>query len=120
MNSATEPTADGSFSNLGPNYLCSGLIPATTTSYRITGLQNGIWYGVGVAAVDRYGNVGAISDIVYATPSAGTERTGGSGCSIDGRGKHDRSETAVVLCLAVATLAFARRKRTAVCPPKAH
>jgi len=119
MNPAAEPTAHGPFSNLDPKYLCSGLLPATTTSYRIAGLQNGIPYGVGVAAVDRFGNVSAISDIAYATPSAGSDGTGGSGCSIDVRGKHERSETTVILCFAVAALAFARRKRTAVRLPKA-
>jgi hypothetical protein len=131
MNSRTEPTANVPFANFDPKYLCSGLIPATTTSYRIAGLQNGIWYGVGVAAVDRYGNIGAISDIVYATPSAGTGAAGGSptdggtgssdagapavasgGCSIDVRRRQDRNETAGILCLAVATLAFGLTRRT--------
>jgi hypothetical protein len=142
MNSATLPTSSVPFSNLDPNYLCSGLIPATTTSYRIAGLQNGIPYGVGVAAVDRYGNISAISDIAYALPNAGTGGAGGTldangaggspadggtgssdagspamlagGCSIDVCRKHDRSETAAIACLAVATLAFARRRRIAI------
>ena len=140
--SATEPTANGPFSNLDPRYLCSGLIPATTTSYRIAGLQNGIPYGVGVAVVDRYGNIGAISDIAYALPNAGTGGAGGTldangaggspadggtgssdagspamlagGCSIDVCRKHDRSETAAIACLAVATLVFARRRTIAI------
>lgn len=58
----------GQFGNLDPLYLCSGLISASTTSHRITGLQNGITYGVGVAAIDRYGNISPITDIQYATP----------------------------------------------------
>ena len=75
---AAATTTGGPFSNFDPKYLCSGLIPATTTSYRITGLQNGIPYGVGVAAVDKYGNIGASSDIVYAMPGASTGGTGGT------------------------------------------
>jgi hypothetical protein len=66
------------FSNLDPRYLCSGLIPSTATSYSIKGLQNGIPYGVGVAAVDKYGNIGALSDVVYGMPSAGTSGLGGA------------------------------------------
>jgi hypothetical protein len=137
MNAAALPTDNVPFSNLDPKYLCSGLIPAVSTSYRIVGVQNGIPYGVGVAAVDRYGNIGAISDIVYATPSAGAGGAGGTpgsggaggspadggagssdagtaamlagGCSIDVRREHARSETAGILWLAAAALAFALR-----------
>jgi hypothetical protein len=75
---AAATTTGGPFSNFDPKYLCSGLIPATTTSYRITGLQNGISYGVGVAAVDKYGNIGASSDIAYAMPGAGMGGIGGT------------------------------------------
>jgi hypothetical protein len=49
-------------------YLCSGLIPPTTQTYRITGLQNGITYGVAIAAVDKYDNIGPLSSISYGTP----------------------------------------------------
>jgi hypothetical protein len=51
-----------------PLYLCSGLIAPTTQSYRITGLQNGITYGVAIAAVDKYQNIGPLSNIFYQTP----------------------------------------------------
>ncbi len=68
----TAPTVatPGPFSNLDPKYLCSGLIPPTTSSYRITGLQNGIPYGVAVAAVDKFGNISAVTnaDVVYGMP----------------------------------------------------
>ena len=74
----TTPTTGVPFFNFDPRYLCSGLIPSTTTSYRIKGLQNGIPYGVGVAAVDQYGNLGALADVVYGTPSAGTGGEGGA------------------------------------------
>jgi hypothetical protein len=62
--------APSAFSNLSPLYLCSGLLPSTATTHRITGLQNGIWYGVAVAAVDKYGNVTDIaeSSVKYGQP----------------------------------------------------
>lgn len=68
----------GAFSQLDPKYLCSGLIPPTANSYSIKGLQNESSYGVGVAAIDKFGNISAISpaDVVYATPIAGTGGTG--------------------------------------------
>jgi hypothetical protein len=58
------------FNNLDPHYLCSPILAATTSSYRIVGLQNDIPYGVAAVAVDKFGNVSAPSDIVYAAPSA--------------------------------------------------
>ena len=42
----------------------------TTTSYRISGLENGISYGVGAVAVDRFGNVSELSNIAYGIPEA--------------------------------------------------
>jgi hypothetical protein len=62
------PTIGTSLTSLDPRFLCSGLIPTTTNSYRITGLQNGIPYGVGVVAVDKFGNISAISGPAYGTP----------------------------------------------------
>ena len=130
---AAATTAGGPFSNFDPRYLCSGLIPAASTNHRITGLQNGISYGVGVAAVDKYGNIGVITKVVYATPGAGMGGTGGTlgagsppdgaaglgdagtgvrlgnGCSCAIRGKHDRDETAGILRLALVSLAVALR-----------
>jgi hypothetical protein len=151
------PTTVGSLTSLDPSYLCSGLIAPTATSYRIAGLQNGIPYGVGVAAVDKHGNISAISNIVYATlgtGAGGAQDAGGAGSSVDGsatsvggegvdasgsegkaatdtqvdggagtfdagtsvapangcscdiRGKRDRSETAAILWLGLAALAF--------------
>jgi hypothetical protein len=95
---AVAPTPAGplAFANLDQSYLCSGLIPATATSYRINGLQNGIFYGVGVAAVDKYGNLSPIAptDIVYQAPSAsaaspdggagdgGVHQGGSGGCAL--------------------------------------
>jgi hypothetical protein len=116
---ATAPAPGSPFSDFDPKYLCSGLIPPTTTSYRITGLQNGIPYAVGVAAVDRFGNIGALSDVIYGTPNVGTGPSAAftNGCSFAVRGKHDRSKTAGSLWLAVMALAFARRKRATAKSP---
>lgn len=67
---APTDASPSAFSDLDPLFLCSGLLPSTATSARIEGLQNGIWYGVGVAAVDKFGNIGAIpeSSVVYQQP----------------------------------------------------
>jgi len=62
------PPTTGSLATLDPAYLCSGLISSTSNSYRIEGLQNGIPYGVAVAAVDRYGNISALSGPAYGIP----------------------------------------------------
>ena len=75
---AAAATAGRPFSNFDPKYLCSGLIPSTATSYRIKGLQNGINYSVGVAAVDKFGNIGANASVVYGMPGGGTSGTGGT------------------------------------------
>jgi hypothetical protein len=66
-------SSPSAFSNLSPRFLCSGLLPSTATSYRITGLQNEIWYGVSAAAVDKYGNASAIDPdlgVAYGKPVA--------------------------------------------------
>jgi hypothetical protein len=104
-------------SQLDPNYLCSGLLPGTTTSHRITGLQNGIPYGVGVAVVDKFYNVSAISTVVYATPiptvdfyseyrNVGGKAEGGY-CTLSGR----RSRPGVVAILGFAGLGLVLRLR---------
>ena len=116
------------FSNLSPLYLCSGLLPSTATSYRIKNLQNGIWYGVAVAAVDKYGNVTDIPDssVVYGMPiptvdfyteyrDAGGKTKGGF-CSL--AGWHRRpGALALVSFLVVGLVLVARRRRKG--PPRA-
>jgi hypothetical protein len=92
---APAPASPLAFANLDPRYLCSDLLPATATSYRIPGLQNDIFYGVGVAAVDKYYNL-SLADVVYQAPSgsaaaseagavdAGVGQVGGGGCALSG------------------------------------
>jgi hypothetical protein len=125
---AAATTAGSPFSGLDPNYLCSGLIPATSTSHRITGLQNGIWYGVGVAAVDRYGNIGAIANVAYGMPIPTVDfytyykndahgAAQGGYCALSGR--HVRPGLAALLFLAGLSLALGLRHRSKRRPPGA-
>jgi hypothetical protein len=115
------------FFDLTPYYLCSGLLPSTTNSYRITGLQNGIPYGVGVAAIDRYGNVSAISpaDVVYGTPIPTVDfyseykKLGGSAqggfCALGSW--HSRKSAALGIGLAGLALMLVVRRRSRKGPP---
>jgi len=113
------PTTGGDLSSLDPRFLCSGLIPASTTSYRITGLQNGINYGVGVAAVDKFGNISAISGPMNQMPiptvdfyseykTAGGSAQGGF-CSLGSW--HSRRSATLVICLVGLTLVLVVRRR---------
>ncbi|HEY8924220.1 MAG TPA: hypothetical protein VIU64_07545 [Polyangia bacterium] len=45
------------------HFICSDFLSVSETSYRVKVLQNNIWYGVGVAAVDRQGNASPITPI---------------------------------------------------------
>jgi len=119
---APAPASPSAFNNLDPSFLCSGLLPSTTTSQRITGLQNGIWYGVGVAAIDKYGNVSAIpeSSVTYGMPVAtvdfyteyrnsGGQAKGGY-CSLAGWQKRPAA-LIVISFVALAVIVFVRRRR---------
>jgi hypothetical protein len=121
-------SSPGPFSNFDPIYLCSGLLPSTATSYRIKGLQNGIPYGVGVAAIDRYYNVSTISQIVYAIPIPTVDfytyykddahgAAQGGYCTLSGQ--HARPGAAVLLVLAGLALAVRLRRRSKRRPPGA-
>jgi hypothetical protein len=105
---------------LDPNYLCSGLLPSTTNSYRITGLQNDITYRVGVAAIDRYNNASIITDLVDGMPvatvdfysaykNAGGAAQGGY-CSL-ARGQRTPAIFALAGLAAVGLLLGRRRRR---------
>ncbi|HEY7370573.1 MAG TPA: hypothetical protein VIF57_00235 [Polyangia bacterium] len=47
---------DGGVNGLDPRFICSPLLSATASSFRVKILQNGIYYGVGVVAIDISGN----------------------------------------------------------------
>jgi len=104
---------------LDPAYLCSGLLPSTSKSYRIEGLQNGINYGVGVAAIDKYQNASVISNLVYAMPIPTvdfyTEYKNDGGASQGGycaaaSGKHSPGLLALGGLVALGILWWRRRK----------
>ena len=120
---APTPASPAPFGNLDPSYLCSGLLPATATSHRIIGLQNEIFYGVGVAAVDKYGNL-SLADVVYQAPSgsdtspdggavdAGVHQAGGGGCALaGGRGPREAWTTLGLLALGALLLGRTRSRR---------
>jgi hypothetical protein len=44
---------------LDPNFICSPLLSALSTSYRVKILQNGITYGVGLISIDTHHNASA-------------------------------------------------------------
>ena len=111
-------SAQLAFSDLDPKYLCSGLIPTSATSYQIKALQNGVYYGVGVAAVDKYGNIGPIAttDVMYGSPGlpdAGPEHSAvlakDSGCAL--LGWHSERGALWSLLALGALPAGARRRR---------
>ena len=138
---AAVPASPLAFANLDPGYLCSGLLPATATSYRISGLQNGIFYGVGVAAVDKYGNLSP-AGVLYQAPSGlepsldggtldgGDREAGSGGCTLAGS-RGPRGGWAVLGMLTLGALCFGRMRargarvarkcgttRRAVSPPR--
>ena len=60
--------AFGDLKNLDPRFACSDHLPATQTSTRISILQNGIPYLVGVASVDRHGNTSPLTAVYLQRP----------------------------------------------------
>jgi hypothetical protein len=106
---ANEPD---SFERLDPKFLCSDLL-TTSSEWRLKGLQNGILYQVGVAAVDLHGNASPIETVLVQAPVPTVDffdayrAAGGqaSGCSFGGR---TPAGGAALLLLA---LALIRRRR---------
>jgi hypothetical protein len=126
---APASTANLAFDQMNPSFLCSDLIPSTSSEYRITGLQNGISYDVGVAAIDRYGNVSPITDadVVPGTPiptvdfysayrSDDGAATGGF-CTI--AKTHRKQSAALMLGLVGLGMLLARRRRASKGGPRA-
>ena len=118
---ALEVGAPAAFQNLDPNYLCSGLLPPSQASTRISILQNGIHYTVGVASVDTHGNASPILSGFVQTPvptvdfyqeyrQAGGQSTGGY-CSLTGRGARLGAISFAAGSGLVALIIFRRRRR---------
>lgn len=120
--SAPATLSYGAFENLNREFLCSGLISPSTSSHRITKLQNGIYYGVGLAVIDKYYNVSPITpaQIQYEKPDPSIDfyteyrDQGGSAeggfCAI-GRGS-SRSDIAALLFVAGVVALVRRRRRS--------
>ncbi len=125
----TAPTTSsyGAFSQLDKKYLCSGLLPPTASSYRITNLKNGSEYTVGVASIDKFGNISAIDPaaVVRATPIPTVDfyseyrNLGGSAqggyCALAGR--HSPAGVLTILGLASLGLVLRLRRRRRRRPP---
>lgn len=118
--------AFGKLKDLDPAYLCAGLLSATTTSRRISVLQNGIPYLVGVAAIDKSGNASPLSAVYLQSPVPSRdfykgycrERRGTgaaadcpSGCATGGLGAGQAGTLASAAILAAAIGAPRRRRR---------
>jgi hypothetical protein len=118
-----EPTDESptALADLNTNFLCSGFLGVSDTSARIKVLQNGIPYGIGVAAVDTHGNASPIVaqyqkpvqtlDFYhqYRTGDPQGEATGG--CSIGGDALPGVAGVGLAVGLAGFALVRSRRRR---------
>lgn len=118
---AVEVEAPAQFRELRREFVCSDLL-TSQTSTRISGLQNGIPYQVGVAAVDRRGNASPIQRVLVQTPiptrdfwrgykEAGGEAQGGY-CALASAGAHPPGAALAVGGLLALVLGFRRRRRS--------
>jgi len=66
-----DPATGSPILDLNPKFVCSERLPAAVNNKRIAVLQNGIYYGAAVVAIDFSGNASALSasDIFYAQPT---------------------------------------------------
>jgi hypothetical protein len=116
--------APAALHDLRPDFACSELI-TTKTSARISTLQNGIPYLVGVAGVDKAGNASPIELAVLQRPiptrdfyrgyrMAGGEAEGGF-CALRGRGQRAgvRASDLLVIGLPLAVLGARMARRRA-------
>src|SRR6266404_1000837 len=55
--------------SLDPSFICSDMLSPAATSARIKILQNDIYYGIGVVAIDRHKNP-SIPSLVFGKPIA--------------------------------------------------
>ena len=116
---------DGGVNGLDPRFICSPLLSATTSSFRVKILQNDITYGVGVVAIDISGNASK-PDIFYAKAvktdsfydvyrnEADREHAGAASGGLCTLGARTSSRGAVVglsAALALGAVFFVRRRR---------
>jgi hypothetical protein len=118
---ATEVGAPTIFQTLDTRFLCSGLLPTTQSSTRISILQNGIPYTVGVAAVDTSGNASPIAsgfvqkpvptiNLYQAYRDAGGQSPGGY-CALAGRDARLGAIAFLASAGFLGLLIFRRRRR---------
>lgn len=106
-------------------FVCADRLSSSTTSVRITGLENGVPYAVAVAAVDKRRNIGAIEDAIVQKPIStrdfylGYRDAGGSAeggyCAIGRRPERIRAGVIGGVVLAVGALAVRAGKRGGRC-----
>jgi hypothetical protein len=117
-------TSGNGVEGLDPRFICSPLLSATTRSFRIKILQNDIWYGVSVVAIDRSGNA-SVPDVFYGKathtksfydvyrnddPDHPGLATGGL-CTLADREASRGALTALVGAIAIGAVILARRRR---------
>jgi len=116
----TPVLAPDAFRKRDPKYLCSDLL-TSQNSARITGLQNGAPYVVGVASVDKHGNASVIETAILQSPvptrdfyrayrAEGGDAEGGF-CVYGRRGGRPVGALGPGLAIAAAMLWRARRRR---------
>ena len=106
--------------DLDPGFLCADFL-TNTNSARLTGLENGVPYVVGVAAVDLRGNASPIESATLAWPyptrdfyrsyrAEGGSAEGGF-CAIGARGSRGAGWWPLLLAAVAVTLLARRRRR---------
>lgn len=117
---------------LDPLFVCSPLLNRSDTAFRVKILQNGIYYGATVVAIDNSGNASP-ADVQFAQPAKtdsffdvyrdGNQTNGGSGqmatpgaatggfCAVGGEGRLGRWSAGAAATALVAVLLFRARRR---------
>lgn len=120
---APSTSSYGAFSDLDKNFICSDVLTPTETSHRIKDLQNGLSYLVGVAAVDKSGNISPINNVLSAIPVPTvdfyTDYRDAGGAAEGGYCSLTRSPTRIgaLAILGVVGLALVLRRRGRKGPP---
>lgn len=115
-------TSASSATSLAPadtTEICSAEIAADQTSVRLTGLDNGTLYTVGVIAIDPSGGVSSLSPLAQATPQDTLgfydvyKSDGGAAtaCSLTSSSRTGRRSAVLGLALAAVAIVIAVRRR---------
>ena len=106
------------FANHDASFLCSGLIAADQTSYRLKGLENEVTYTVAMVSIDNDGNLSTATNTISATPvltvdfyseylNEGGQPVGGY-CAVS---RHRRGLGACTVMLGVGLIGLVLRRR---------